>query len=43
VFLLAYPLSSFVQLVQGRRPYFDNHFEVQARAVEARGRVNSEV
>jgi hypothetical protein len=42
VFLLAYPLSSLVQLVQGRRPYFDNHFEVQARAMEARGRVNSE-
>lgn len=31
VFLLAYPLSSVVQLLAGRRPYLDNHFEVQAR------------
>jgi hypothetical protein len=36
VFLLAYPLSSLVQLLRGRRPYFDNHFEVQARAAEAK-------
>jgi hypothetical protein len=35
LFLLAYPLSSLVQLLRGRHPYFDNHFEVQARAVEA--------
>jgi hypothetical protein len=35
LFLLAYPLSSLLQLMRGRHPYFDNHFEVQARAVEA--------
>lgn len=34
-FLLAYPLSSLVQVFKGRRPYQDNHFEVQARAAEA--------
>lgn len=31
VFLLAYPLSSMIQFLAGRRPYLDNHFEVQAR------------
>jgi hypothetical protein len=36
LFLLAYPLSSVLQWLRGRRPYFDNHFEVQARAVEVR-------
>jgi hypothetical protein len=40
VFLLAYPLSSLVQLLRGRHPYFDNHFEVQARAVEAQAASN---
>ena len=32
VFLVAYPLSSLVQVLRGRRGYADNHFEVQARA-----------
>lgn len=31
LFFLAYPLSSLVQLLRGRRPYRDNHFEIQAR------------
>jgi hypothetical protein len=31
VFLLAYALSSLIQFLAGRRPYLDNHFEVQAR------------
>ena len=31
LFFLAYPLSSLWQLVRGRRPYFDNWFEVDAR------------
>lgn len=35
VFLLAYPLASAWQLLQGRRAYFDNPFEVQARRAEA--------
>jgi hypothetical protein len=35
-FFLAYPLSSLWQLLRGRRPYLDNWFEVQARAVAAR-------
>jgi hypothetical protein len=30
-FLLAYPLSSLYQRLRGRRPYWDNAFEVQAR------------
>jgi hypothetical protein len=30
-FLLAYPLSSLYQWFRGRRPYWDNGFEVQAR------------
>lgn len=34
LFLMAYPLESFRQLVRGRRPYFDNRFEVAARAAE---------
>lgn len=29
--LLAYPLSSLIQVFRGRRPYWDNYFEVQAR------------
>lgn len=32
LFLLAYPLASLWQLLRGRRAYFDNPFEVQARA-----------
>ena len=35
-FFLAYPLSSLWQLVHGRRPYLDNWFEAEARAVAAR-------
>jgi hypothetical protein len=30
VFLLAYPCSSLVAALQGKRPYQENHFEVQA-------------
>jgi hypothetical protein len=30
-FFLAYGLSSLWQLLRGRRPYWHNHFEVQAR------------
>lgn len=30
-FLPAYALSSLWQLLRGRRPYWDNHFEVEAR------------
>lgn len=32
-FFLAYGLSSLWQLVQGRSPYWHNHFEVQARLI----------
>ena len=32
LFLVAYPASSLLQLLLGRRPYWDNYFEVQARA-----------
>lgn len=35
-FFLAYPLSSLLQGLRGRRPYLDNHFEVAARRAEAR-------
>jgi len=38
VFLLAYPVSSLIQLLRGRRPYWHNHFEVQARTHEKAGR-----
>ena len=31
LFFLAYPASSLMQLMLGRDPYRDNHFEVQAR------------
>lgn len=34
VFLAAYPLESLWQLLRGRRAYFDNRFEVLARAKE---------
>ena len=32
VFFLAYAASSLWQLLRGRRAYWDNHFEVEARA-----------
>jgi hypothetical protein len=35
-FLIAYPLSSLVQLMCGRRAHGDNPFEVQARARQGR-------
>lgn len=31
IFFLAYGLSSLWQLLRGRNPYWQNHFEVQAR------------
>ena len=31
LFFLAYPLSSLWQILHGRSPYWDNHFEIQAR------------
>jgi hypothetical protein len=31
LFFLAYPASSLLQLMRGQDPYWDNHFEVQAR------------
>lgn len=34
-FLPAYGLSSLWQLIRGRRPYWDNHFEIEARARES--------
>jgi hypothetical protein len=34
VFLIAYPLSSLVQVLRGRRGHADNHFEIQARATQ---------
>lgn len=41
LFFVAYPLSSLVQWLRGRSPYWHNGFEVQARAQEAlhRGQV----
>lgn len=30
-FFVAYPASGLWQLLRGRNPYWDNHFEVQAR------------
>lgn len=33
-FLAAYPLESLWQMLRGRRAYFDNRFEQQARAKE---------
>lgn len=32
LFFLAYPISSLWQVMRGRRAYWDNYFEVQARA-----------
>ena len=37
-FLPAYALSSLVQLLRGRNPYRENHFERQAYAATARRR-----
>lgn len=34
MFLIVYPLSSLVQVLRGRRGHADNHFEVQARAMQ---------
>jgi len=45
VFLIAYPMSSLVQVLLGRRGHADNHFEVQARAMQrvfARGSSRNE-
>jgi hypothetical protein len=36
LFLLAYPAESLLQLSLGRRAYWDNRFEVQARSLAAR-------
>ena len=35
LFFLAYPLASAWQLLRGKRAYYDNSFEVEARAVHA--------
>ena len=35
-FLIAYPLASAWQALRGRRAYYDNPFEAEARAVAAR-------
>ena len=35
LFFVAYPLSSLWQLLRGRHPYRDNHFEVEARVRSA--------
>jgi hypothetical protein len=32
LFFIAYPACSVWQWLKGKRPYWDNHFEVQARA-----------
>lgn len=32
LFFIAYGLSSLWQLLRSRNPYWDNHFEIQARA-----------
>ncbi len=37
-FFVAYPLASLWELVCGRRPYFDNRFEVDARDHAAKNR-----
>jgi len=41
LFLLAYPAESLLQLLCGRRPYFDNRFEVAARAGASRNASSS--
>ncbi|MEJ5990109.1 signal peptide prediction [Ramlibacter sp. PS3R-8] len=40
-FLPAYLLSSFLQLLRGRNPYRENHFERQAFALAPRRRADS--
>ncbi|WP_048439319.1 hypothetical protein [Caenimonas sp. SL110] len=35
LFFVAYGLSGLWQLIRGRSPYWDNHFEVQARELSA--------
>lgn len=40
-FLPAYFLSSFLQLLRGRNPYRENHFERQAYALAPRRRADS--
>ena len=40
-FLLAYPAESLLQLLLGRRPYFDNRFEVAARSGVSRSSSSS--
>ena len=37
LFFLAYPLSSLWQILHGRSPYWDNHFEIQARQRSSEG------
>ncbi|HSV45858.1 MAG TPA: signal peptide prediction [Ramlibacter sp.] len=37
LFFFAYVASSAWQLLRGRRPYWDNHFEIQARISLLRG------
>jgi hypothetical protein len=39
LFLPAYLLSSLLQLLRGRNPYRENHFERQAYAADARRRI----
>ena len=39
LFLPAYLLSSLLQLLRGRNPYRENHFERQAYAADARRRM----
>ena len=38
LFFVAYALSSLWQLMRGRHPYRDNHFEVEARVLVRSGR-----
>jgi hypothetical protein len=35
-FFLAYPASSLLQWLRGKQPYWDNHFEIEARAESER-------
>jgi hypothetical protein len=37
LFLPAYGASSLWQLIRGRRPYWDNHFEIEARERDGSG------
>lgn len=40
LFFLAYGASSLWQLIRGRNAYWDNHFEVQARALSAQAHLD---